>query len=257
MFFKRRDKKPEPTPTPAAPRPTPRPAQVMEIIYADADHERLAVGNEYNPQAYAEVKTGDSVTVELRPEPKNEYDKYAVAVILNHKRAGYLASPEIYQPQILRANRMGYRVCAYGHIELIDKAPAVRFRLCRANDLQCWLDLPKPQRQGGYVSPRFNDPVWLKRSKDYRDELVALHRAVGEKPAPVELSTEETPSGKYKGEPYIVAKSEGIVIGIIPAQYRRDTPHVFEKVESGSTAGTIIVNFFEEDDRYAAVLTVK
>jgi hypothetical protein len=98
---------------------------------------------------------GDTVTVELVPEPSNPFDPHAVAVVISGETAGYLniGAAERYQAVIQQANRLGYRVQAQGEYEQVASSLTVLLRLPRPDDLKVWLELPTERRTIGYRTP--------------------------------------------------------------------------------------------------------
>jgi hypothetical protein len=113
--------------------------------------QRVSVGNEYYPNAYRGRRDGESVTVTLRPDPKNEYDSHAVALFIGNTLAGYLGSgpAKKFQPVIIKANRLGYDVQSTAELDKIAGSMALRLSLPWPNDLSNWLDLPAEQRARG------------------------------------------------------------------------------------------------------------
>ena len=100
--------------------------------------------------------------------------------------------------------------------------------------LRRWLKTPEAVVGAGFV-PRIEIKAWLKRLGDYQEELESLLAGAEQTEARVRLSLEETEAGKYRGERFIRATVLDRTIGLVPAQYRKDEPHLFAAVESGTT----------------------
>jgi hypothetical protein len=200
----------------------------------------VTVGDAYYPEAYRKVKVGPEYAVVLEPDPGNEHDPNAVKVLLEGKVCGYLSASTAkwFHPLALIARERGFYLWTNARVELLGGDPGMRlYSLPTEREFKELLGLPVPPEPARGKLKR------LGKSAAVIDSVLG-----GRESAVVQvvLTTEETPSGKYAGQPMIRATLDGQTLGLIPAQYRDECPDLFALVEQAPRSAEADVRMYDE-----------
>lgn len=173
-----------------------------------------------------------NITVELRAEPKNRYDKHAVAVHMpNGALVGYLFADYAAEIQtaILHLSAEG-PVWTEATVETWDGGLGIRLQLMERDHLYRWTAATPAERA---VMPTRDRRITLTGRKEYQEVFAQiLGRSTTSRTVDVLLHAVETPSGKYKGQLRIDVLYKGEPIGSLLPTRREQLPELFDKAAS-------------------------